>query len=69
MCTETSINGVSKSQTELHMNSNHLEEEVNNIDPINLEIANGQTFLTDEHNEILIGDSTVEVGNSHDYEV
>jgi|694.fasta_scaffold103431_3 hypothetical protein len=51
------------------MNSNRLEEEDNNLDPVNLEIANGQTFLTDEQNQILIGDSNVEVGNSHDYEL
>jgi hypothetical protein len=55
------------------MNTDKVPSGVLNCDPINLEIANGvkvkQPPTDDDENEILIGDSTVEVVNSRDFEV
>lgn len=55
------------------MNTDKVPSGVLNCDPINLEIVNGvdlkQTSSSDDENEILIGDSTVLVVNSRDFEV
>lgn len=52
------------------MNTDKVPSGVLNCDPINLEIVNGKQPPTDDdENEILIGDSTVEVANSREFEV
>lgn len=70
MGTETSVDGVKSSQTELRIKAEKVPSGVLNCEPINLEIPNGNRPPSDcDENEILIGDSTVEVANSREFEV
>ena len=64
---------VKSSQTELRINTADKVPSITlNCEAINLQIETGKLPATDEdenENEILIGDSTVEVANSRDYEI